>query len=275
MKQPDNIDKVTIVNVQDFSIFPPIGFTEIEEGNNGAGDNYGLYWALGIEEEEPIVCQKLHEEFLLVPEFSNLDSFLAWYGNQQEKDSAFVNLSKKRFFLDLYNKAKVLTRNGKTVEAIQILEESTALFTEYSDSWTLLADNYYKNSEIEKAEFASINSVISNYVFGLPSKKAIEQFDRIDPLGKYKDHPLVKRKDGLISGGSYSSPFTVDYDGILVAVTEFKELGDHRSALILAQNYGYLMSLENSEIKKRYNFNRTQWADAFSKKLLNFYPNRK
>ncbi|WP_426667725.1 hypothetical protein ACPPVU_17010 [Mucilaginibacter sp. McL0603] len=274
MKLPDNIDKITIEKPNDFSVFPPIGFIEIREGNDGAGDNYGLYWAVGKEGEEPIVCHKLHEESLLVPEFPNLDSFLEWYYIEQEQPIPFINLSDKRFFLNLYNKSRVLTKNGKTEDAIQALEESIELFAEYTDSWTLLAYNYYTQNEIEKAEYASLNSIISNYAFGLPSKKAIDQFNRIDSSGKYKNHPLVKRKDGLLSGSSYFAPFTLDYDRILEVIEEFKELRDHKSALILEQNYAYLMKSEKSEIKKKYNFNGNIWSNNFRKEILIFYPDR-
>jgi len=274
MKLPDNIDKVTIETSTGTSAFPSNGFIEFEEGNDGGGDNYGLYWAIGRENEEPMVCHKIHEESLLVPEFPNLNSFLKWYYAEQGQTADFITSSDKPFFLDLYNKAKVLTKNDKTQDAILILEKSIEQFAEFTDSWALLADNYYKQHEVDKAEYASLNSIISNYAFGLPSKKAIDQFNKINSSGKYKDHPLVKRKDGLLSGGNYVNPFTINYFSILDAIAEFEKLFDYRSALILEQNYAYLMSFEKIEVKEKYNFNSSIWVKNFKDKVLIFFPDR-
>jgi tetratricopeptide (TPR) repeat protein len=275
MKLPNNIDKVNLLEPDDFWIFPPIGFLEIEEADNGAGDNYGLYWELGKENGEPIICSKRHEEFLLVPEFVNLNSFLAWYEETEGQESPRIDLKDTTFFLNLFNKSKVLTKTGKTEEAIQTLEKSIQLFGEYCDSWTLLAENYYKTTEVDKAENSSLNSIITNYAFGLPSKKCIEQFNRIDPIGQLKDNPLVKRKDGLLLGGDFANPFSVDYEKLLEAIEEFKEIGDLKTALLLEQNYGYLMSFEQEETKEKYRYNETEWSSNFKDKILTHYPDRK
>lgn len=274
MKQPHSIDKVTIGPPTIALVFPPIGFVEFEEGNDGGGDCYGLYWPIGSEGQEPIVFRKNHEESLLLPEFPNLDSFLKWYYIEQRDVTDFKPSSDMSFFLDLYNKARVLTKNNKTEEAIRILQESIEQFSEFTDSWTLLAENYYKNNELDKAEFASLNSIISNYAFGFPSKKAIDQFDRINPSGKYKDHPLVKRKAGLLSGGSYFNRFKINYESISEAIAEFENLFDYRSALILEQNYAHLMNFEKIEVREKYNFNSFTWASNFKNKVLIFYPDR-
>lgn len=275
MKLPENIDNVTISQSHDYSIFPPIGFIEIEEANDGAGDNYGLYWELGKESEEPVIFSKRHEEYLLIPEFLNLDSFLNWYEETQGQESPVLNLKDTSFFINLYNRAKVLTKTGKIEEAIIALEKSTELFGEYSDSWALLAENYYKVNELEKADSAALISIISNYVFGFPSKKAIEHFYKIDTSGKLKNNPLVKRRDGLLSGGDFTNPFRVNYDKLLEAISEFRELKDYKSALILEQNYGYLMCLEKNDIKAKYNFNDDEWSEYFKNEILYFYPERK
>lgn len=275
MKLPNNIDKVTLSESADFWIFPPIGFLEIKEADNGTGDNYGLYWELGKENDEPIICSKRHEEFLLFPEFVNLKSFLAWYEETEGQESPRIDLKDTTFFLNLFNKSKVLTKTGKTDEAIQTLEKSIQLFGEYCDSWTLLAENYYKVNEFEKSENASLNSIITNYTFGLPSKKSIEQFNRIDPGGNLKDNPLVKRKDGLLLSGDFANPFSVDYGKLLEAIEEFTEIGDLKTALLLEQNYGYLMSFEQVETKQKYKFNDSDWSTNFKDKILTYYPDRK
>jgi hypothetical protein len=274
MKLPYSIDKVTILPVTEALVFPPVGFVEFEEGNDGGGDCYGLYWQIGREDQEPIIFLKNHEEFLLLPEFPNLDSFLGWYNIEQGHAVDFKPSSAMSFFPDLYNKARVLTKNNKTEDAIRSLQESIEQFSEFTDSWTLLAENFYKINELDEAEYASLNSIISNYAFGYPSKKAIDQFNRINPSGKYKDHPLVKRKEGLLSGGNYINPFQINYESISESIAEFEDRSDYRSALILEHNYAHLMNFEKMEVREKYNFNSFTWANNFKNKVLTFYPDR-
>lgn len=274
MKLPNNIDKITLLEIDDFMIFPPLGFREIEEAVNNAGDSYGLYWELEKENEEPIICNKRHEEFLLVPEFVNLNSFLIWYEETDGQKSPRIDLKEKTFFLNLYSKSRVLTKEGKTAEAIEILEKSIQLFGEYCDSWTLLSENYYKINKLDKAETAALNSIITNYIFGLPSKKCIEQFNKINPNGILKNNPLVKRKDSLLIGGDFANPFTISYEKLIEAIEEFSAIGDLKSATLLEQNYGYLMSLEKEAIKLKYSFNEMEWSINFKKKILRNFPNR-
>lgn len=275
MKHPNNINRVIIYKSPDYWIFPPLGFIEFEEGNDGAGDYYGLYWEIGKEDQEPGIFRKNHEEGQLIPEFVNLDSFLSWYETTLGQELQSINLRDPSFYISLYYRARVFTKTGKTNEAIHALEKSTELFGEYSDSWGLLAENYYKANEKDKAELASLNSIISNYVFGLPSFKSIEQFNKIDTKGKLKNNPIIKRIDGFISGGTFSNPFMINYDKLKEAIAEFKELKDYKSALILEQNYGYLMLTEKGEIREKYNFKDKEWSEFIKNEVLNIYPDRK
>lgn len=234
-----------------------------------------MYWELGKENGEPIICYKNHEESLLVPEFADLTSFLTWYEETEGQESPRIDLKDTTFFLNLFNKSKVLTKNEKTEEAIQTLEKSIKLFGEYCDSWTLLAENYYKINELEKADTASLNSIITNFAFGLPSKKCIDQFNKVNPQGELRDNPLVKRKDGLLQGGDFANPFTMNYAKLLEAIEEYRVIGDLKTALLLEQNYGYLMNFELVETKEKYRFNEKEWSRNFKDKILTYYPDRK
>lgn len=50
------------------SVYPPLGyvscFAELDVGN---GDSYGLYWPIGKENEDPIVCTTMHDGGELAP----------------------------------------------------------------------------------------------------------------------------------------------------------------------------------------------------------------
>ncbi|MGG6230753.1 hypothetical protein [Tenacibaculum sp. SDUM215027] len=103
MKPPKNIDKINLIEDNETGPFPPNGFYKFKEANFGNGDYFGLYWAFGKEHQEPIVCEILHDEGILMPRFSCLNKFLEWYqlndydwGEEEINDDAFVlNFIKK------------------------------------------------------------------------------------------------------------------------------------------------------------------------------------
>ncbi len=274
MKFPGNISKVKVNNPSKYWIFPPIGFIEIDDANDGAGNHYGLYWELGKEHEEPIVFFKDYEELLLFPSFLNLDSFLEWRDGADSEQPPFINTKDTSFYISLFNRSKVLSRQGKTKEAIAALELSVKLFGEFSDSWALLAENYYRLNRVDKGNFAVLNSIITNYAFGLPSKKTIEYLQKMIFEGKYSSHPIIKRKDSLFSGGSNSAPFKVNYKLLLEVVEELKHLNDYRAALLLEQNYAYLMQRETDSIRKENNFKTEDWTVYFSDQISKKYAIR-
>ncbi|MBX3240619.1 MAG: tetratricopeptide repeat protein [Chitinophagaceae bacterium] len=273
MKFPHSIERFTISNHSHYS-FPPAGYVAIEETSDGAGDNFGLYWEIGKENNSPIVCSSRHEESLLVPEFKDFQSFVDWFDETDGLESPPMNLNDNDYFISLTNKAKVLTKNGKHEEAILRLERAVSLFGEYTETWYWLSENYYKTGQKEQGDKALVNSILSNYYFGVPSKKSVDKFNEMIPSDELKNNSLVKRKEGFISGGDYSTPFTIDYDLLLATVEGFKAMNDNRTAMIMKQNYGLLMSLENNEIVQKYGFNVRDWFENFNKELFSIYPDR-
>jgi tetratricopeptide (TPR) repeat protein len=274
MKYPDNINKVKLSDNADYGNFP-LGFIPIEDTSDGGGDYYGLYWEIGKENSEPIICASRHEESLLVPEFANFKSFIEWYEETDGQETPRLDINDTFFFLSLTNKGKVLTKNGKTDEAIEKLEKSVNLFGEYSDSWHWLGENYYTDGQKEKGDIAFVNSIASNYFFGLPTKKSIERFIEMEPSPNLKSNPLVKRRKDLIQAEDFTNPLSINFDNLLDAIQEFESIKDFRTALILKQNFGLLMSFQTNEIASKYNFVFSKWTDNFKKELISIYPERK
>jgi tetratricopeptide (TPR) repeat protein len=149
MKFPHDIQRFTL-KADSYGFFPLIGYLTLDETGDGGGDYYGLYWELGKENGEPIVCVARHEEFLLVPEFKDFESFTQWFDETGGQEGPTMHLNDNDFFISLTNKGKVLTKNGKHEEAIQKLERATSLFSEYSETWYWLAENYYKTGQMDK-----------------------------------------------------------------------------------------------------------------------------
>ncbi len=276
MKLPKEIYQVTLKEDRYWTgIFPPLGYIEFEEGNDGGGDYYGLYWQWGKEQQEPIVCQLRHEEALLVPAYPDLNAFLA---SDQQLGKQFFDekgLDNKTFFLMPFQKAKVLARNGQVSQAIERLQISVELFAEYSDSWTLLSEQLRKQGNILQAQQAALQAIKSNWAFGLPSQKAIAQFEVIDENGPLSGDPLVKRKAGLLTGGTYNNPFKVDVEQLLACIEAYKDVNDVLSAMLLEQNYGYWMYLQDEQTKIKFGFETEKWRQAFVKRCFAVLPNRR
>ena len=272
MKFPQHIERFTL-NKDNYGFFPPIGYLSIDETGDGGGDYYGLYWEIGKENGEPIVCVARHEEFLLVPEFKDFVTFAQWFDETGAQEGPTMNLNDNEFFISLTNKGKVLTKNGKHEEAIQKLERATSLFGEYSETWYWLAENYYKTGQKDKADRALINSISSNFFFGIPPKKAIDKFNEMTPSEELKDHPIVKRRTNLVQG-DFSTPFSMNHDILLDTIEELKTIKDYRTAMLMKQNLGLLMSLETDDAKRQ-GINFEGWFDNFKTELFSLYPERK
>jgi len=272
MKFPEGIGRFTIS--KDKHEFLPSGYLAIEETNDGGGDNCGLYWEIGREENLPMVCLWQHEGSLLIPEFRDFTSFLEWFEKGDGSAGPTMNLNDDDFFIPLMNKGKVLTKNGRMEEAIEKLERSVSLFGEYSESWYLLSENYYKTGQKEKGDSALINSISSNFFFGLPAKKAIDRFNELQTSGTFQNHPMVKKGTNWIKGSDFATPISVDYDLMLEIIQDLLDSGDFRTGMLMSQNYGMLMSRETEDITRRYNFEPSKWFEQFSVKLFSIYPER-
>src|SRR5687768_17285823 len=58
--------------------YPPSGFLAVWDADLGNGDYFGLYWPLGREQEEPMVCDMAHDSWSMIPCFSNANTFANW-----------------------------------------------------------------------------------------------------------------------------------------------------------------------------------------------------
>lgn len=56
--------------------YPPKGFVAIKNSEDDVGDCVGLYWPLGRESTEPLVCTTTYDAYSLEPLFSSLEKFI-------------------------------------------------------------------------------------------------------------------------------------------------------------------------------------------------------
>ena len=97
MTLPEKIKEVSIYSEIEIGGYPPNGFLQFTEASLGNGDNFGFYWEFGKEDKEPVICEMIHDEGIIVPRFSNLNKFLDWYklndydwGEEEIEDEKFV-----------------------------------------------------------------------------------------------------------------------------------------------------------------------------------------
>lgn len=68
--------------------FPPRGFAAFEKHALGNGDTFGLYWPIGMEDEDPLVGEAIHDDWAIVPAFSGLGAFLRLTNGLDEAEHA-------------------------------------------------------------------------------------------------------------------------------------------------------------------------------------------
>jgi len=264
MKLPKNIDKVTLIEDSETGPFPPNGFKKFEEASFGNGDYFGLYWEFGKEHQEPIICEILHDEGILMPRFSCLNKFLEWYqlndydwGEEEINDDAFV--------LNLIKKGDNQLKQGHTEQAIAFYKQSTDVLGEYSENWYKLALLYKKIGNQLEFQKSIINAIFSNWTLQHPSEKTLYMLKNIHPVNALKHHPLIKNRTtfDLHFGGMKENKI---YSIISEIITELNAIGDTNKALIMEQNYALMMHRETASFQERNQFNLNHWQSNFKQK---------
>ncbi len=172
MKKPKNLSAISL---NDISIgpYPPRSFLAFYEAELGNGDYFGLYWPIGLESKEPIICDMIHDEWRLVPTHSNLDKFIEWYelNNKERGDHEILdpNLCSSK-----YINAREALKNKSFQDAITYLAEACNLFPEISEYWQILSSLYFKEGDTASAFHAAIQSYCSNWSFGIPSSHTLQ-----------------------------------------------------------------------------------------------------
>ncbi len=127
MKLPEKINEVSINSEIEVGVYPPNGFLQFEEASLGNGDYFGFYWEFGKENQEPIICEMIHDESIIVPKFSNLDIFLEWY-KLNDFDWGKKEVDDEKFVLNFLNKGNEELKQNNVEKAIEYYRQSTNSF---------------------------------------------------------------------------------------------------------------------------------------------------
>ncbi|WP_299442890.1 hypothetical protein [uncultured Aquimarina sp.] len=264
MKLPEKINEVSTDSQLEIGVYPPNGFLQFDEASLGNGDYFGFYWEFGKESQEPIICEMIHDEGIIVPRFSGLDKFLEWY-ELNDFDWGEREIEDENFVLNFLNKGNECLKQNNPEKAIEFYKQSTASFGELSENWFKLASQYKRIGNELEFQKSIISSIISNWAIEFPSQNALRMIKSLNPVEELKNHPLIKNRENLEFdfGGKKENK---DYVIINEIITELNEIGDSNSALLMEQNYALMMYWETSSFQERYNFNLGEWRKKFEEK---------
>jgi len=264
MTLPEKINEVSTNSEIEIGVYPPNGFLQFEEASLGNGDNFGFYWEFGKENQEPIICEMIHDEGIIIPRFSNLDKFLDWY-KLNDYDWGEEEIEDEKFVFSLLNKGNEYLKQNDPKKAIEFYKESTESFGEISENWFKLASQYKRIGNELGFQKSIINSIISNWAIEFPSQNAIRMIKSLNPVEELKNHPLIKNRENLEFnfGGKKENK---DYLVIRKIIEELNENGDVNKALIMEQNYDLKMYWETSSFQERNNFKLEEWKKKFKEK---------
>lgn len=273
MKTPKVINEITISQFQYKGPLPPLGFVSIDEGNDGAGNNYGMYWEIGKEDQFPIICWFDHDEGKLEPVFPSLASFIRWY-KLNDKNTFELNEDEELFF-PYYNKARLLNKRKNHEEAIKYLEYSISLFGEHTRSWYLLNLQYLKTNNKAKLHEFFPCILNSNWAFGAPEIKEIKFMNETISMFENSTDPIIKLYKKLNFTNDWKNGLKLEFPVLKEIIAEYHNQGNHLSVLKLKQNYGYAMFYQNHETIKKNNFDFEEWQIEFEEYSQKYLKERK
>ncbi|TXG36682.1 hypothetical protein [Seonamhaeicola maritimus] len=264
MKLPEKIDEVSINSEIEVGVYPPNGFLQFDEASLGNGDYFGFYWEFGKENQEPIICEMIHDEGIIAPRFSNLGKFLEWY-KLNDFDWGEEEVDDEKFVLNFLNKGNEQLKQNNPEKAIQFYKQSTDSFGELSENWFKLASQQKRIGNELEFQKNIINSILSNWAIEFPSQNAIRMIKALNPVEELKSHPLIKNREKLefSFGGKKENE---DYLIITEIIAGLNDIGDVNRALLMEQNYALMMYWETSSFQERYNFNLDEWKKRFELK---------
>lgn len=267
MKIPNGMEKVSL-SKSDIPLgpYPTLGFVPLWDAELGNGDYFGLYWPLGKENEEPIVCDMLHDEWALEPCFSSLEKFIEWLelNDWERGDEEIVD---DQFSAAIFTKAKALYSGLNVEAAIGLLNKACISFPEVSEYWFALSSQSKRFGDMETAANAALKALNSNWVFGFPAQGVIRSLRNPQFREALSNDPIIQRIDDfeLNFGGVKENAI---YPIIYECVQEYLNSEQFIDGLMLYQNYGYMMYSETGAFQERYNFDLKSWQSEYSKLCL-------
>jgi hypothetical protein len=263
LRLPDRISEL------DFSFdqvvagpYPPRGFLPVWDAELGNGDYFGLYWPLGRETVEPIVCEMHHDGGIIVPEFSGVAAFAEWLTENGE-DRGGLPIEEPTFAPSLYRRARQAIEANDPPRAIDFLTSACESLPEVPQYWSALSSQLRRVGRKEEGYSAALRSFLSGWHFGRPDDSVLRMLKAAYAEGALTDDPIVSRAEALTNrfGGEKEN---ANYGLLRAAIDDYFSQGASINALSLSQNYAYMMTSETTAFQDRHNFKLETWRSEFA-----------
>ena len=273
MRAPAQLSRITLDDQpgsRRFHSFPPVGFLAFSEAQPGNGDSFGLYWPIGREQQEPLVAEAWHDDWLVQPTYSSLDRFLVALDRGDEEHPEPLSLDEDpdspRMCLE---QAKTLVAANALEKGRELLERSVRLLPEYTDALTLLWSVYIRTKRADQAAEIAIRAVISPPCFGLRAFKPLRWLRSANVSDEHLEDPIWKRRKelSLEFGGTKHNQ---NYPLMREAIDEYLAMARYERAITLMQTYAEFMYSETTAFQERYGYDRDKfmaWQIEVSSKL--------
>lgn len=267
MKSPKGIDALSIAGneLRSGGAYPPLGFKPVWNAELGNGDYFGFYWPYGQEDQDPVVCDMLHDEAGLQVSFSSVPIFLEWLKlNDWVRGDNIVD--DPRLVSTRFQVARRLIKE-QPHEAITELEAICSDFPECSEYWSALAGQLRRIGDMERAVDAAIRSFASNWVFGMPPNGVVSLLQIGKNIQTLANDPLVARSHEIEMrfGGTKENRI---YGVINDCIASYLSSENPLLGLLLNQNYGYMMMSETLSFQERHDFDVNEWLKQHSQLCL-------
>jgi len=259
MKSPRGIERLDVGEVC-LGPYPPAGFTLLPGADFGNGDFYGMHWPLGRENQEPIVCETMHDEWGIAPVFADVAGFADWL-EANDGEPGDLPVPDDAFAPALFEQARAHFAAGRVEEAIEAARRACQSLPDVSEYQTLLARALQRAGRHEEAVRAALAAFHSPWSFGRPGEPVLRLL-RSARVGF--DDPVLRRAGDLtlVFGGTKLNP---EYDRLRACIDEYLEAGQALEGLCLLQNFAYVMGGETVSFQQRYGFALEAWRTDFSR----------
>lgn len=242
--------------------YPPSGFLPVNDASLGNGDYYGLYWPLGRENEEPIVCDMYHDEGRIVPVFSSVRVFLAWLeANAGERGD--VEVADAESGPALFERARPCIARGDVQEAIALLQRACRAVPDMADWWLALAGQLRRSGAQEQGIEAALQAYRCNWAFGAATEPVLRFVRAGRNLASFADDPIVQRSLELDAGFGGAKE-NRNYGLLQECIAEYFARGEPVKALQVHHNRAFMLASETVAFQERYGFDLQVWRAEFS-----------
>ncbi len=260
MKLPARSSEITLAEVE-IGPYPPLGFAPFPEGELGNGDRFGLYWPIGREQDEPIVCDMSHDAATLIPAFSSLDRFLNAYEEADGWTEPPTLEQDGQSPVACYAAAREALGQKDFDVAVELLERALERLPEYGAALTSLFGQYLRLRRQDQAFEIALRTLRSPLAFGSDARQALRWLKaQEDCPVSLADDPLWLRRNELewnFGGVETNSTYGVLAD----AIESYKSCGNAVATVSLMQVYGELMSRETISFRERSGFDTSKHVD--------------